>query len=206
MLRSPTRYDASGVTDDDARAGAAIMAAVARGSDEALRRLYDRYGRMVYAVSYRMTADAQLAEECTQDVFLRAWRRAGEYDPGRGKVSTWLFAIARNRSIELWRAGARRSAHTQTLAAALQVDGRSPDDPAELASAADEAIRVAEALAELPREQLETIQLAYFEGLSHSEIAERLDLPLGTVKGRIRLALDRLRDLAGELRLEQVSQ
>ncbi len=198
-------YHERELTDDDASTDAATMAAVAAGSDDALRRLYDRYGRMVYAVAYRVTTDASLAEECTQDVFVRAWRRARDYDPARGGVSTWLYAIARNRAIELWRASSRRAALTQEVATAVRIEEHDPDDPAALAAAADEAIRVAEAVAALPDEQLQTIQLAYFEGLSHAEIAARLDIPLGTVKGRIRLALERLRGLAGELHLEQVA-
>ena len=190
-------------------ADSATMAAIARGDENALRSLYERYGKIVYSVSYRVTADAQLAEECTQDVFVRVWRRAREFDSSRAKVSTWLFAITRNRAIELWRSRARQLARVDARpfddpdAAAGTVDAGAPD-PAELAAAADEAVRVAKALAELPPEQVEALQLAYFDGLSHSEIAQHLGLPLGTVKGRIRLALRQLRGLAQEyhLRLE----
>jgi RNA polymerase sigma-70 factor (ECF subfamily) len=176
------------------------MAAIADGDERALRALYDRYGRIVYSVSYRVTTDAHLAEECTQDVFVRVWRRARGFDPARARVSTWLFAIARNRAIELWRARARRLEGRpldELDAAAGVVDEASPD-PAQVVVAADEAVRVAEALASLPPEQLEAVQLAYFDGLSHGEIAERLRLPLGTVKGRIRLALERLRERVDE--------
>ena len=179
----------------------ATLAAIARGDESALRSLYDRYGRIVYSVSYRVTTDAHLAEECTQDVFVRVWRRAREFDPARAKVTTWLFAIARNRAIELWRARERRPdarAFAGLEAAAAVADDATPD-PADIVAAADEAVRVSELLAELPREQLETVQLAYFEGLSHGEIADRLRLPLGTVKGRIRLALEHLRTRSGEL-------
>jgi len=179
------------------------MAAIAKGDESALRSLYDRYGRIVYSVSYRVTADAHLAEECTQDVFVRVWRRARDFDPGRAKVSTWLFALARNRAIEVWRSRARRPDGRRVDgldAAAAVVDDAAPD-PADLVAAADEAVRVSEALVCLPPEQLEALRLAYFDGLSHHEIAQRLRLPLGTVKGRIRLGLDRLRLLAGEQRL-----
>ena len=178
------------------------MAAIANGDERALRALYDRYGRIVYSVSYRVTADAHLAEECTQDVFVRVWRRARDFDPARARVSTWLFAIARNRAIELWRARARRldGRALDELDAGGVVDETSLD-PAQVVAAADEAVRVSEALASLPPEQLEAVQLAYFDGLSHGEIAERLRLPLGTVKGRIRLALERLRERVGEHQL-----
>ena len=180
-----------------------IMAAIANGDESALRSLYDRYGRIVYSVSYRVTADAHLAEECTQDVFVRVWRRARDFDPARAKVSTWLFAIARNRAIELWRSRTRRldGGHVDGLDAAGAVVDDTAADPAELVAAADEAVRISEALGCLPPEQLEALQLAYFDGLTHHEIAERLRLPLGTVKGRIRLGLDRLRLAAAEQRL-----
>jgi len=180
-----------------------IMAAIANGDESALRSLYERYGRIVYSVSYRVTADAHLAEECTQDVFVRVWRRARDFDPARAKVSTWLFAIARNRAIELWRSRTRRldGGHVDGLDAAGAVVDDTAADPAELVAAADEAVRISEALGCLPPEQLEALQLAYFDGLTHHEIAERLRLPLGTVKGRIRLGLDRLRLAAAEQRL-----
>jgi RNA polymerase sigma-70 factor, ECF subfamily len=179
------------------------MAAIVNGDESALRVLYDRYSRIVYSVSYRVTTDAHLAEECTQDVFVRVWRRARDFDPARAKVSTWLFAIARNRAIELWRSRARRidGRPVDGLDAAASVVDDSTPDPADVVAAADEAVRVSEALAALPPEQFEVLQLAYFDGLSHGEIADRLRLPLGTVKGRTRLALDRLRTLAGEKQL-----
>lgn len=190
----------------DEDADVATIAAIVNGDERALRALYERYGRMIYSVSYRVTTDAHLAEECTQDVFVRVWRRARDYEPSRASVSTWLFAIARNRAIELWRSRARRLAHLETrtaedLGTEARIVDESAPDPSEFIAAADEAVRVAKALAELPPEQLETLQLAYFEGLSHAEIAERLQLPLGTVKGRVRLALDRLRGLAQEYQL-----
>ena len=89
-------------------ADAAVVARVADGDTDALRQLYDRYGRIVYGMTYRLTKDAQLAEEATQDTFVTVWRRAGSYDPERAKLTTWLFVIARNRAIELVRARARR--------------------------------------------------------------------------------------------------
>jgi RNA polymerase sigma-70 factor, ECF subfamily len=171
-------------------ADAAVVARVAEGDAEALRDLYERYGRIVYGLSYRLTRDPQLAEEATQDTFVTLWKRAGAYDPQRAKVTTWLFVIARNRAIELVRA------RTRVPEPQEGVDpGGEDDDPADLAQVADEAERIACAIAELPESQLEVIRLAYFDGLSHGEIAERLGQPLGTVKSRIRLGLERLRAL-----------
>jgi RNA polymerase sigma-70 factor (ECF subfamily) len=169
---------------------ATAVARVAEGDKDALRELYDRYGRIVYGMTYRLTRDVQLAEEATQDTFVAVWRRAASFDPGRAKLSTWLFVIARNRAIELIRARTRVPEPQESVEPA----GQEPD-PADLATLADEAERIAEVLAELPENQLEVIQLAFFDGLSHGEIAERLDQPLGTVKSRIRLGLSRLRAL-----------
>jgi RNA polymerase sigma-70 factor (ECF subfamily) len=169
---------------------ATAVARVADGDKDALRELYDRYGRIVYGMAYRLTRDAQLAEEATQDTFVAVWRRAASFDPGRAKLSTWLFVIARNRAIELIRARTR----TPEPQESVEPVGQEPD-PADLATLADEAERIAEVLAELPENQLEVIQLAFFDGLSHGEIAERLGQPLGTVKSRIRLGLSRLRAL-----------
>lgn len=175
-----------------------LLRRVDGGDTDALRLLYERYGRIVFGMTYRLLGDRGAAEECTQDVFVSAWRTAGAYDPGRARVSTWLLTIARNRAIDATRRRAARpvDAHEDVWS----VD-ESPDT-ADLVSRADEAARVAAALAELPEAQREALSLAYFDGLSHTEIAERLRLPVGTVKGRIRLALDRLRAIAPKYALE----
>jgi RNA polymerase sigma-70 factor (ECF subfamily) len=184
--------------DENATVDAEAVARVATGDDLALRELYDRYGRIVYSFAYRLTHDATLSEECVQDVFVALWRRAADFDPTRAKLTTWLFVVARNRAIELGRQKARRP----ELRDILEPVGFAPD-PAELAAIADEAQRVAEAVAELPEEQLEVLRLAYFDGLSHSEIAGVIGAPLGTVKGRARLALARLRSLSDTYDLQQ---
>lgn len=178
-------------SDDKAAIDAAAVARIAGGDAAALRDLYDRYGAVVHSFAYRLTRDATLAEETVQDVFVTLWRRAADFDPTRAKLTTWLFVVARNRAIELGRQKARRP----ELRDDLDPGGEAPD-PADLVAVADEAQRLAEAVAELPEEQLEVLRLAYFDGLSHSEIAEVIGLPLGTVKGRMRLAVQRLRGLA----------
>jgi RNA polymerase sigma-70 factor (ECF subfamily) len=124
-------------------------------------------------------------------VFVALWRRAADFDPTRAKLTTWLFVVARNRALDL----ARQKARRPELRDDLEPAGSAPD-PADLAASADEAQRVAEAMAELPEEQLAVLRLAYFDGLSHAEIAELIGIPLGTVKGRVRLALERLRSLS----------
>jgi RNA polymerase sigma-70 factor (ECF subfamily) len=171
---------------------AGLVRRIGRGDESALRSLYERYGAIVYGMAHRLLGDPQLAEECAQDVFVAVWRNADSYDERRAQVTTWLFTIARNRAFDLSR---RRSARPVEL----QEDPSSADeapDTADLVAAADRSARVAAALAELSDVQREALSLAYFEELSQSEIAERLDIPIGTVKGRIRLALDHLRTVA----------
>jgi RNA polymerase sigma-70 factor (ECF subfamily) len=173
----------------------AAVARVVRGEAEALRELYARYGRMVYALAYALLRENQLAEECVQDVFVELWRHAARYDPSRGRVAAWLCTIARNRAIDLARARERRAVPSDSI----ELAGSEPDS-ALLVARAERATRVVEAMAVLPAAQHEVVQLLYFEGLSQSEVAARLGLPLGTVKSRLRLALDRLRPLADDLR------
>ena len=174
-------------TDD-----ALLLRYVAAGETDALRALYDRYGSVLYGLAYRTLGDRQLAEDCVQEVFVTAWRSAERYDPRRASVTTWLFTILRNKTVDALRRRSRRPADP--------LPERWPDDEApdaaDVVAANDQGERVASALAELPPNQLEAVSLAYFEGLTQSEIADRLGVPLGTVKGRLRLALDRLRTLA----------
>jgi len=177
--------------DDKAAVDAAAVARVANGDAVALNELYDRYGKIIYSFAYRQTRDTTLSEECVQDVFVTLWRRAADFDPTRAKLTTWLFVVARNRAIELGRQKNRRP----ELRDDLEPVGSAPD-PADLVAVTDESQRVAEAMAELPEDQLAVLRLSYFDGLSHSEISEVIGIPLGTVKGRMRLALERLRSLS----------
>jgi RNA polymerase sigma-70 factor (ECF subfamily) len=186
----------------DERDDAELVQLVAANDMDALQALYERYGSIVFGMAQRILGDRQLAEECTQDVFVALWRSAAKYEPKRAQVSTWLIGIAKYRAIDLVR---RRSARPADPYAEIWQGGESPDS-ADLVAAGDQAQRVAAAVAELPPPQREALTLAYFEGLSHSEIADRLSVPLGTVKGRIRLALDRLRELAPEFALHAESE
>lgn len=194
-----TTYDAPVVVDpldmvDPAAADADAMRAMAAGDHDALRGFYDRYGRMVYAVAFRITSDAQAAEECTQDAFLAVWRSAAQFDPSRSRAATWVCAIARNRALDAVRATGRRPVPSDEL----PERGFAPDS-ADVVADADDAVRVAEAMAGLPPAQYDVLQLAYFDGLSQTEIAQVLEVPLGTVKSRMRLALDRMREIIGDL-------
>jgi RNA polymerase sigma-70 factor, ECF subfamily len=159
----------------------------------ALEALYDAHHRQAIGLAYRLLGDLGDAEEAVQEVFFSAWRSGHTYDPARGSTHTWILSMVRNRCIDIMRARKRRP--VQPLAEG--VDPPDPSDvPGEAAANVDaQAARVA--LETLPFEQKQAIELAYFAGLSHSEIAAQLAAPIGTVKGRIRLGLDRLRVLMG---------
>ena len=158
-----------------------------------LEALYDEHHRQAIGLAYRVLGDLGDAEEAVQEVFLSAWRSGHTYDPGRGTTRTWILSMTRNRCIDVLRARKRRP--VQQLADDVDPPDAS-DVPLEAAANVDaESARVA--LASLPFEQKQVIELAYFGGLSHSEIATQLAAPIGTVKGRIRLGLDRLRTAMG---------
>ncbi len=176
-----------------------------RGRDlEAFEALYDRYADLVFSVSMRIVGDRQVAEDVTQDVFLRLWRRPDHFDAGRGKFVTWLLSVARHRSIDERRGYARRLRHVAPPAIEGEEDAV-PDtdvsaDPAAATVLADDSRAVRAAIAVLPQEQRLVINLAYFGGLTQQEIASKLGQPLGTVKTRIRLAMQKLRGALADRR------
>jgi RNA polymerase sigma-70 factor (ECF subfamily) len=170
------------------------------GQDErALSELYDRYGRLVFSIGLNALGDPATAEEVTQDVFLRVWERAETYQAEQGKVVAWLARIARNRSIDLIR---RRNVRPEANSVAwddLPFDNQASENSTEQAVELNQQQeRVRRAMAQLPAEQKQALALAYFQGLSHQEIADRLGQPLGTVKTRVRLAMQKLRLLLAD--------
>jgi RNA polymerase sigma-70 factor (ECF subfamily) len=177
---------------------------MAAGEDVALGDLYDRYGKMVYALALAILREPADAEEVVVDAFGQAWRQAGSFDATRGSVGAWLATIARSRALDTVRARGRRvRAHERAallsdegLAAPITAAG---DDPARGVELIEARRLVSQALAALPGPQRTAIELAYFEGLSQREIAERLAEPLGTVKTRIRSGMEKLRALLGPL-------
>lgn len=173
-----------------------LLKQIVTGKEEALAVLYDRYGGLVFSVAMRIVRDRQSAEEITLDIFKRVWRSGHTYQPGRGKVRNWLGGMARNRAIDYLRRQETRPdvVNLAWLEKAEHVNPthRNPEAAVRLSL---EQERVRQALAELPEEQQEALALAYFGGFSQSEIADRLQAPLGTVKTRIRLAMQKLRYL-----------
>lgn len=177
---------------------AELLARAARGDERAVGMVYDRYGQVMYAVAYRIVRQPGDAEEVVAEAFAQAWRDAERFEAGRGSVAAWLTVMTRSRALDLVRARARRDRITHTAQRSdpegtlgMGTPGASPDAALE---AQERERRVAEALADLSPPQRAAIELAFFEGLSHSEIAERLNEPLGTVKTRVRLGMQKLRE------------
>lgn len=168
-----------------------LLARLAAGVDEeALAVLYDRYQAAMYGLAMRITNDPALAQDAVQEAFLGAWRNAARYAAERSSVRTWLLSIAHHRAIDVVRR--RRATVPLPESDALERVLQAPDVWPEVARASDaDALRAA--MAELPEAQREVIELAYFSGLTQVEIAERVGIPLGTVKSRARLALGALR-------------
>ncbi|MFL5578316.1 MAG: RNA polymerase sigma factor [Gemmatimonadaceae bacterium] len=180
---------------------AALLRRMADGDEGALAVLYDRWVDPVHALVLHVVRDAAEAEDVVEEVFWQAWRQAARFDPVRGGVSTWLFTIARSRALDRRRALARSREELAGAEETPAAETASPaPGPAEAAEAAERRARVRSALDELPPEQREALELAYFGGMSQVEIAERTGSPLGTVKTRVRLALQKLRGRLAPLR------
>lgn len=159
--------------------------ALRQGEERALAELYDRYGGAVYQLALRITRDRGLAEEISVDTFEQIWRQAPRFSADHGSVASWLFTIARSRAIDRLRAaGAAKRTHAED-----PVPVTVPRPPDELVELAERRRLVRDAMATLSAAQRAAVELAYYEGLSHSEIATRLGEPLGTVKTRIRQAM-----------------
>lgn len=175
-----------------------LIRGAAAGDERAIAALYDRYGGVVYAVAFRIVGQRADAEEVVVEAFAQAWRDAARFEAARGSVAGWLTMIARSRALDLVRARARRERITASAAAdRLDVSpgpGDWPGDPSRAVDHAERRARVREALESLSPPQRQAIELAYFEGLSQSEIAERLQEPLGTIKTRVRLGMQKLRE------------
>ncbi len=181
------------LTDRNGLDDAQLVASMARGDRAALAALYDRYASTMLAVAVRMLGERRESEDLLHDVFLEAWRQSADFDPQRGSVRAWLMIRVRSRALD------RRKSAGATRVRSLDSEPIEPatnasDDP----SLGPDRARVSAALARLPDEQRTVLELGYFEGLSSSEIAERIGAPIGTVKSRVAAALGKLRAMLAD--------
>jgi RNA polymerase sigma-70 factor (ECF subfamily) len=174
------------------------MAALARDEQGAIGLLYDRYGTVTYALAYRILRDRGEAEEVVQDVFLQAWRRATSFDPGRGSARTWLMTLTHHRAIDRLRGKTGRARQAFSLDE-IELPTYPRDDPWDAVVWRMLREQLRSAFVQLPSAQRQVVSWAYFDGYSTREIAEHLDVPLGTIKGRLRLGLRALREELGQL-------
>lgn len=177
-----------------------LLRLIADRQSNALSLLYDRYGRLVFSLALRITGSAGAAEEITQDVFIQVWNNAAAYDANLGKITTWLTSIARYRAIDfLRRKNSRADGHLlESSLDDLEIAGPRDELPEKQAEYESDEQLIRQALAALPEEQRRVLLLAYFHGLSQPEMAAVLHQPLGTVKTRTRLGLQKLRQLLAE--------
>jgi RNA polymerase sigma-70 factor (ECF subfamily) len=170
-----------------------LMPLLERKDASAFEVVYDRHGGAAYSLAYRIVGDRGVAEDVTQEAFLSVWRSGARFDRTRGSVRTWLLGVVRNRAIDVLRRDAGRApAVSLELESVPEQESRFERTDAE-ALRHETAREVRGVLSELPADQVQVVQLAYFGGLTHSEIADVLGMPLGTVKGRMRLAMDKMR-------------
>jgi RNA polymerase sigma-70 factor, ECF subfamily len=169
-----------------------LISLVRERDAHAFATLYDRHARAAYSLAYRMIGERQAAEDLVQDAFLKLWRGASSYRPERGNVRSWLLAIVHNQAIDQIRSSASRRRTQEKVEASAPRFQPSEAFAESWRNARRDQVR--EALRSLPEEQLRVLELAYFSGYTHVEIAELLELPLGTVKGRMRLGLQKVRD------------
>ena len=188
-FRSSTRRSPFWASDE------AVVALLARSDETALAELYDRFGRVAYGLALRVLRDDKLAEDAVQEGFLAAWRNADRFMPERGKASTWLLTLVHRRAVDLVRREDRRRA--EPLTESVEPPGGSAEDDAWLRF---ERERVQSALKQLPDQQREALELAYYGGFTQSELAERLGEPVGTIKSRMFTGLARLRELLADPR------
>jgi RNA polymerase sigma-70 factor (ECF subfamily) len=179
-------------TDIQRLADEEVMVLLRDGNPDAFEVIYDRHGGVAFSLAYRMVGDRNVAEDITQEAFLSMWRSRVRFDRERGSVRAWVLGIVHHRTIDMLR---RNTAHDRRRASAEGLEERqeAPERTEVEVARRDEAREVREAMHTLPGEQLEVVRLAYFGGFTHTQIAEMLDQPIGTVKGRMRLGLEKMR-------------
>jgi RNA polymerase sigma-70 factor (ECF subfamily) len=169
-----------------------LLRAMQRGDESAVTALYDRYGGAAYGLAFRITGDGTLAEDVVQEAFVSVWKQCGRFDAGRGQARAWLLTLVHHKAVDAVRrrTGRPERALPEGAEEFLAAEGRLD----ELAEMTLDAVAVREAVRLVPAEQRETIVLAYFEGMTHVEIAQRMGVPLGTVKSRLRIGLEKMRE------------
>jgi RNA polymerase sigma-70 factor (ECF subfamily) len=177
---------------------AELLTAMAQKQDWALAALYDRYAGVLYSLALKILSESAPAQDVVHETFLTAWRKAAMYSEARGQAATWLVVLCRNLAIDQYRARMRLVSRRIELDAAAEYLAAPDDDPALKAVAADDVRHLREALVKLPPEQKQVIEMAYFQGLSQTEISAATQTPLGTVKTRTRQALLKLREALAE--------
>ena len=175
-----------------------LMPLLAQKDPDAFEVFYERHGGAAYSLAYRIVGDRSAAEDVTQEAFLSIWRSGARYDRARGSVRAWTLGIVRNRAIDALRRQAGKAPKLSFDDEAALEQRPSADLTDEQALQRESARQLRGALGELPDEQSKVIELAYFGGFSHSEIAEMLSMPLGTVKGRMRLGIEKIRTQLAE--------
>jgi RNA polymerase sigma factor (sigma-70 family) len=173
----------------------ALLARIGQRDERAIEALYERYSGPLYSLAYQVTRADRFAQDVVQEVFVAVWKDAGRFDPARGSLSSWLFALARHKAIDLVRKEANVRRHTADVDLVFEESDDDVDQEAWLRLRRD-AVRAA--ITSLPEAQRTALELAFFGGLTHVEVAETLDIPLGTAKTRIRTALLKLRDILGQ--------
>jgi len=172
-----------------------LLQLIAQAQENALGEMYNRYGRLVFSMALNAVGDPSTAEEITQDVYLRIWHKAETYRAEQGKVITWIASIARYRSIDVLRRQSVRPEGNRAPWAEEELELPDPLDIEDEVEASQRRHQIRSALNQLPEEQRQALALAYLQGYTHTEIAELLGEPLGTVKTRIRLAMQKLRQM-----------
>jgi RNA polymerase sigma-70 factor, ECF subfamily len=186
------RPDLHGLADED------LMTRVQEGDARAFEVIFDRHADVAFSLAYRMCGRRATAEDIVQEAFLSLWRTGARYDAGRGSVRSWVLGVVHNRAIDMFRRETVRTGKDVSDDAAVERLSAEESTEREV-ERRDDAAQVRGALHDLPTEQRQVIELAYFGGFSHSQIAEILSLPAGTVKGRMRLGLTKLRMSLGDL-------
>ncbi len=175
-----------------------LLSLIAQGDQGALSTLYDRYARIIYAIAFRSLRSAEESEEVVLDVFAQVWRIADRYDPTKSRADTWIFMLARSRVLDRRRKLQSRTPSTGEVVDIAQIQVASSSvDPIDAAMVSERREQVIAVLGQIPNEQRLVLELAYYQGLSHSEIAQKTGISLGTVKTRIRLGLTKLRSVLG---------